>query len=660
MAAVDETLAAPQLERVQAMAETMVGAASQTIRPGAQARGTTTLNRAGEALDALRKLGPGQAQVELGETLGRGGMGHVRLGRQLSMGREVAVKTTREDRRSERATLELLREAWVTGALEHPNILPIYEVGLDEAGAPVIVMRRVDGEDWSALMHEGASVAERFGEEDLLEWNLRVLMQVCRALSRAHELDIVHRDVKPANVMLGAFGEVYLVDWGIAVSVGDDGEGRFPRPEAEGEVVGTPAYMAPEMLAGRSADIGPRTDVYLLGAVLYELLSGEAPHRREVLAEFVDSVMRSQVRPPSSAPPELAEICIKAMAVDPDQRHASVEQLRLAIAAFLRHRSSTRLAARGQDLLGQLRALLGEPPELPEASTDERERGESAAVQRLFSEARFTFETSLREWEHNEQARDGLRELLIAMSREHLRRAEHGAAAQLMSELDPVPPQLREGLERLRAQLEARAQERERLEQLSRDNDARFGQRTRWFGIMMLGGTWSLSPLAAARWMPVPGSVAELAGLPFALALLAAGFGYWARESLLSTSYNRKFIACVGMSFVFQLIIYLGGLLSGATVAQMLVPPFFLWFVMLSLISIALESRLWPAALGYLAAFLYLSAAEARIEQVEELARCMLRTMSLAHAGLTLTILVIWWPRSVWGRLPDEAERGSG
>ena len=292
--AVDETLAAAQLQRVQAMAETMVGAASQTIRPvRAKTEGTTTRGRANEALAVLRRLGPGSSRVALGETLGRGGMGLVRIGQQLSMGREVAVKTTRADRRSERATLELLREAWVTGALEHPNILPIYDVGIDEEGAPVIVMRRVDGEDWDALMRAGETVAARYGEEDLLEWNLRVLMQVCSALSSAHERGLIHRDLKPANVMLGRFGEVYLVDWGIAVSVGDDGEGRFPKPEGGGEVVGTPAYMAPEMLAGRSEQLGPRTDVYLVGAVLYEILVGHAPHRQSELGGFVDSVMHS-------------------------------------------------------------------------------------------------------------------------------------------------------------------------------------------------------------------------------------------------------------------------------------------------------------------------------------------------------------------------------
>jgi serine/threonine protein kinase len=203
--------------------------------------------------------------LALGKTLGEGGMGLVRAATQRSLGRQVAVKTLKPDAKNDQATLRLLREAWVTGSLEHPNIVPVYDLGLGEDGAPVIVLKLIEGSPWSDVARAPADHAE-----DLLEKNLRIFLQVCNAVALAHSRGVIHRDLKLENVMVGRFGEVYLVDWGIAVSLRPDPTGRLPLASEAKEMAGTPAYMAPEMLG--SGVLTERTDVYLLGAILHELL----------------------------------------------------------------------------------------------------------------------------------------------------------------------------------------------------------------------------------------------------------------------------------------------------------------------------------------------------------------------------------------------------
>ncbi|HVK87488.1 MAG TPA: serine/threonine-protein kinase, partial [Kofleriaceae bacterium] len=207
-------------------------------------------------------------------------MGLVRSAIQTSLGRTVAVKTLKPAMRDAGAQLDLLREAWITGAVEHPNVVPVHALELAPDAGPSIVMKRIDGVAWSRLIADAGEVTRRFGATDLLAWNLGILEHVLNAVRFAHRLGILHRDLKPANVMIGDFGEVYLLDWGIAVSLRDDGTGRFPLAANARDLAGTPAYMAPEML-GR--DDGPplseRTDVYLAGSILYEIVTGAPPHR---------------------------------------------------------------------------------------------------------------------------------------------------------------------------------------------------------------------------------------------------------------------------------------------------------------------------------------------------------------------------------------------
>jgi len=319
---------------IAAWLQTVAAETEETIR---QAPGSTVVpalsspdsagRRAMALLERLAAAGP-EARLEPGETLGEGGMGVVRSAQQVALGRKVAVKTLKPGRRDDAAALELLREAWVTGTLEHPNIVPIYDIGLDEDGSPVIVLKRIEGRSWTALMHDADAVLAQLGATDLLEWNLEILLQVLNALRFAHSRGILHRDLKPDNVMIGEFGEVYLLDWGIAISLRDDGSGRLPLASSATEMAGTPCYMAPEMLGGEDGGaLSEQTDVYLAGAVLCEILSGDPPHLGETAIEVVTSVARSQPALPADAPADLADLCRRAMAPTPADRFDNVEAL---------------------------------------------------------------------------------------------------------------------------------------------------------------------------------------------------------------------------------------------------------------------------------------------------------------------------------------------
>lgn len=179
--------------------------------PGGAAAGGADVTDAGVAYD------PGG--VELGPALAAGGVGVVHLATQAALRREVAAKVLRADRRGAESVAALLREAWITGYLEHPNIVPVHLLTTGEQG-PVMVMKRIEGTAWSSLLDDPGALAE-LHRGDAFEWHLRVLITVCHAVHFAHSRGIVHLDLKPCNVMIGRYGEVYLVDWGVAASLPD-------------------------------------------------------------------------------------------------------------------------------------------------------------------------------------------------------------------------------------------------------------------------------------------------------------------------------------------------------------------------------------------------------------------------------------------------------
>ena len=647
----DETLAGAVLERHDWLARTLATEPRATLRPPlsppghtARTAATTTAEGALANLRARESVGGG---IELSETLGQGGMGVVRLGTQESIGRKVAVKTSRPDRRSERNTVELLREAWVTGALEHPNVLPIYDLGLDEAGAPVIVMRLVEGTDWSQLIGDAEAVEARFAEHDLLEWNLRVLMQVCQALRLAHSRGILHRDLKPENVMLGRFGEVYLVDWGIAVSLEPDPEGRFPRVDDRRGVVGTPAYLAPEMLLEDNEALSPQTDIYLLGAILHEMLTGAPPHRTQSVERYVDSVLRSEpdFSGHDDAPDELVQLCRKAMAAKPEDRFADVEAFRRAVQDFLRHRASSRLAEEGAERLAELHVELREEPERLAKGEIQSERPTT-----LFLACRFAYEAALREWPENPSAHYGLREAIVTFAHVELLRGNGRDLRRLLLKLDDPPAELVEGLATLDAEAAAQREHLEELEKLGREHDTSTGQRTRWFILGVLATFWTVLPIPIVLRSTTIPSHWQVALFPALFMFVVAGFFFWGRESLSATAYNRNMAGLVLFTFVAQLILVLGHGFAGGDISLLLPLEYFLWFVMGSVSTIAVERRLWPTALAYLLAFLASSAAVVSFDDPIHVMRFNLALMSPSHFVLLITALIIWKPEQVFQR----------
>jgi hypothetical protein len=284
------------------------------------------------ALAAMRRQvgrdpGPDQhLDYQLDGIIGEGGMGVIYAAWQTALGRTVALKRMRGRRGSPRTARRFLGEAAITGRLDHPNIVPIHDLGVDQDGVPFYAMKRVSGHTW----------AERIARLTLDE-NLDILLRVADAIAYAHANGIVHRDIKPDNVMLGEFGEVLVTDWGLAATI-EELRGAPP-----GAACGTPAYMAPEMAWADHRLIGPASDIYLLGATLYHILVGEAPHPGNTVYESLNAAAANRIEPPVPAG-ELGRIAGIAMSLSTIDRQGSVQEFQAAIRDYRTHAQSQALA----------------------------------------------------------------------------------------------------------------------------------------------------------------------------------------------------------------------------------------------------------------------------------------------------------------------------
>ena len=267
-------------------------------------------------------------RYDLQGELGRGGMGRVYLAKDRILQRSVAFKTLVEEARSDKGRERLLIEARVTGLLEHPSIVPVYDLRATTAGEPFYTMRVVQEKSLNELIAE-----MRRGESaHSLTFFVSILRQVSLAIEFAHGLGVVHRDLKPENILVGKYGEVYVIDWGVAKilsgDIGLEGTGRV----LMGQLVGTPAYMAPEQARGDSDAVCESSDVYALGAILYEILTlGPMFNADHVLAILFQVVHDAPERPAERAPdrhipPELEEICLRALEKQPGARYASAQE----------------------------------------------------------------------------------------------------------------------------------------------------------------------------------------------------------------------------------------------------------------------------------------------------------------------------------------------
>lgn len=282
--------------------------------------------------------------------LGEGGMGEVHLVRDRTVGRDVALKVIRGDDPESRARAQarFVREARVQGQLEHPSIVPVYDFGSDPDGNLYFTMKRVRGrsleEVFQGLEGGDAEITELYPRRRLL----KALQQTCLTMAFAHTRGVLHRDLKPANIMLGDFGEVYVLDWGLAKTRGADeieptenlAQVANEQHTVDGAIVGTPGFMAPEQLKGGDEDVDERADVYALGAILFQILTHRALHKGESLNDYVISTLSpppraSEAAPDGGVPPELDSVCFEALAVSPDERTASASLLSEALEAYL-------------------------------------------------------------------------------------------------------------------------------------------------------------------------------------------------------------------------------------------------------------------------------------------------------------------------------------
>jgi tRNA A-37 threonylcarbamoyl transferase component Bud32/Tfp pilus assembly protein PilF len=281
-----------------------------------------------------------------------GGLGQVSVALDSELRRQVALKEIRpEHADNPAARARFLLEAEVTGQLEHPGVVPVYGLGSYPGGRPFYAMRFVQGDslhDAIRQYHQGAPASG--GQPLAFRRLLGRFVDVCNAAAYAHSKGVLHRDLKPGNVLLGPYGETLVVDWGLAKRVGsgqwtvgstEEEVSQEPvpllptahcaLPTVEGQVLGTPAYMAPEQAAGAVECLGPATDVYGLGATLYHLLTGRAPIEGNVAADILPRVRKGDFPRPRQVKPEvpaaLEAVCQKAMALRPEDRYASPRAL---------------------------------------------------------------------------------------------------------------------------------------------------------------------------------------------------------------------------------------------------------------------------------------------------------------------------------------------
>ncbi len=386
--------------------------------------------------------------------VGRGGLGQVWRAQDNELSREVALKEIKADSASEETVRRLIREAQITAQLQHPNIVPIYEV--HRGARPFYTMKLVRGKTLAQAIQEYHEL-KRHGQADPIAMPrlITVFISICNALAYAHSRGIIHRDLKPQNIVLGDFGEAIVLDWGLARSL-DALHESHPEPispvsftdDAQtdvtqaGATLGTPAYMAPEQAAGRVDLLDARTDVYGLGAILFQILTGEPPHRLRADAEpdkpsenanrnALDShpvptsdLAKLLIQISNGPTPlirdvdstihlELDMLCARAMARNREDRFQTVNEFKAALLEFKIHEQSIELAA---------------------AAQNELKKAISSGKYGDYNRAMFGFEEALRQWPENVRAAEGDRETRMAFAKCAYARGDFDLAASLLDE----------------------------------------------------------------------------------------------------------------------------------------------------------------------------------------------------------------------------------
>jgi serine/threonine protein kinase/Flp pilus assembly protein TadD len=343
---------------LEQLADPEVSASLAHVGPHALGAGLPTPPLDPEATVDRHSLAPGDGaglRYRVLRPHAKGGLGEVFVAEDTELHREVALKEIQKEHATDTPSrARFLLEAEITGNLEHPGVVPVYGLGTYPDGRPFYAMRLVKGDSLKKAIenfHRREQPGRDPGERSLaFRELLGRFVDVCQAVAYAHSRGVLHRDLKPGNVMLGKYGETLVVDWGLAKPVGRaepfpaDGEvtwrpssGSAAAATQAGTALGTPAYMSPEQAAGRLDQLGPASDIYSLGATLYALLTGQAPYsgsdKGEVLRQVEQGELESPRRVQPSIPAALEAICLKAMALRPAGRYGTA----LALAADVEH-----------------------------------------------------------------------------------------------------------------------------------------------------------------------------------------------------------------------------------------------------------------------------------------------------------------------------------
>lgn len=383
------------------------------------------------------------ADYEIVEELARGGMGVVYIARQTSLDRMLAIKTLKlpdgsgsSGRGSRITRLQrecFLSEALVTANLVHPNIVPIHDLCQTREGIPFYSMKRVKGVPWVSATGPNGRTSADIKNDPIrtmgLSENLEVLLKVCDATAYAHSQGVVNRDLKPENVIIGDFGEVIVLDWGLAIFTPDSGR-QNPESSTVSFGAGTAAYMAPELWTGPGEAIGRWSDIYLLGGMLFEILTGQAPHKFEMpkdvpknptpserqrmkIDQINDVVGNNRIRE-TQVQGELLNIALKAMETDPEDRYKSVQEFQAAIREYQRHEESRHLTRRADQLM-------------------EGKTGAAKEGYEDYQTAAALYEEALRGWDGNQAAKEGLYRARLDNAKLAYKRGDFDLGLQLVA-----------------------------------------------------------------------------------------------------------------------------------------------------------------------------------------------------------------------------------
>ena len=277
-------------------------------------------------------------QYKFIRSIGFGGMKAVLLVYDVDTDREVAMAMMPDFRERSQEDLErFIGEARITARLEHPNIIPLYDMGLDEKGAPFFTMKYLRGESLAQYLNRVRKHDRDAEASYTTERILQIFIRVCNAIEFAHSRRVLHLDIKPNNVSLGDFGEVSVLDWGLATELVSEPDGG--RKLARGVYKGTPGFMSPEQIAG-GRDLDERADIYALGALLYAMLTANRLPEGRKPEDILDAALQDRIPLPSAVAPEreipaaLESIVVKAMAFRPEDRYASVAELTADVTSF--------------------------------------------------------------------------------------------------------------------------------------------------------------------------------------------------------------------------------------------------------------------------------------------------------------------------------------